>query len=129
MTSTMDGVSAGLYGKCNCYPVLADDRRGLDDLRAKERTCYHEDDGCSAGIHVFSTDWTIALHFALDTLVVVLELDTHAEVAFCTMKEILAECIAHPTDPAVWTMIDRFVWIVHPQFADVAVVSSQLHVT
>jgi hypothetical protein len=83
-------------------------------------TTWHEDDRASAGEHKLSTNGTIAFEVALNTSVVVLKSDHHADVARVAMEVVDTKALANTTDATVVAMIDVLGGVVVPELAVVA---------
>jgi hypothetical protein len=83
---------------------------------------HHENDGGGASEHVLSAYWTVTLQVALNALVLILELDVHADVTFLAMKVISSKSLTDPADPTVVAVIDMFLGVVVPELAYVAIV-------
>jgi len=85
-------------------------------------TTWHKDDRAGASEHKLSTNGTVAFEVALDTSVVVLKSDHHADVALVAMEVVDTEALANTTDATVVAMIDVLGGVVIPELAAVAVV-------
>src|SRR5690554_1246041 len=89
---------------------------------------YHENHRGRTREQVFSANGAVALKAAFDTLVIVFEVDDHADIALFAMEEILVETVSDPTDPAVGTVVHGLCRVIIPEFANVAIITRQLFV-
>lgn len=90
---------------------------------------YLKDYFASAGEHVLSTYRAIAFQIALNTTMLILQLNYHTYIAFFAMEEVLSQSFSLSTYAALIAMIYWLFRVIIPKFACVTIVMSYRFMT